>query len=661
MLPLLILFTSLLSPVLGEGASYCSDQNVFCLNVKQEASSSSYLFTVTSTHTGWVGVGLGSVAMPYTPMVLGWLNSKGSIVNSLRMAPGYIMPQVMTDDLNQQVLLESTAPMPNGGIAFAFRIGFKDANLILDTVLEDGDQVVDFMCGMSDKVPLQRDKSGSSITRHTSVKQFQLVVPGFPKPAGVPESPSAGDSPSSTVESPTGKPTSIADTPAPVQQQPSSKSDTRSSASPTLPPRTNSSTSASFETSTTTSTLTVFGSNLTSTYAGSNASSVTSNNLFQTAVEATSVVSSQNVSSLKTATGTLTYANTRSNTTILNLAKPSATAPKETSSFSNTNVSHNNTNSSSTNPFTYSDVTTSSPFAHYCTDTSLTFCITISLGGNKANPVSYTFTVQTRYTGWAGLGIGSSMNAASAFVVGWRGTNNNIVLSQRDSSQHTQPLPSDPSKIIFTQKPAGSNLQSMTWAGPADEGIMYTFSINAQELQASPQTFIFAVSNQPPTNPDRADSVFSKHEVTGSFSVRLSDLVDRASLMNGKSAASFEGSLEIDIIQGPTTTSDRRYLVVHGVFMLLAWVILPSVAVGAARYAKETLGHKWFHIHAGLMAAGAVGILLVFAVFPVQIGLGWLSKAYFSEDNTTTTRWNGMHRWFGRVGILAGVVNVQLV
>ncbi|KAJ3251342.1 hypothetical protein HDU77_005965 [Chytriomyces hyalinus] len=157
--------------------TFCSDQSQsLCALVFADAASSSYIFAVASTHTGWAGIGLGTKTMVKAPLVVGWADSKGKAVQSTRMAGGYGMPVPVTGSLTNQIHPLDAYPGISGAISFAFQISYADIQSVLG-VMPDGRTAIDFIYGYTDKPPTTRDSSDSVISFHSGKGLFSLVLP----------------------------------------------------------------------------------------------------------------------------------------------------------------------------------------------------------------------------------------------------------------------------------------------------------------------------------------------------------------------------------------------------------------------------------------------------------------------------------------------------
>ncbi|KAI8619682.1 hypothetical protein BC830DRAFT_721859 [Chytriomyces sp. MP71] len=552
--------------------------------------------------------------MAYTPMVVGWRNHQGGVISNTRIASGYSLPAPVPESKYSISLMNNVQVNGPSG-GVSFVFSLPYANV--QSLLQqppDGASQASFIFAFSDAPPFNPDDPNSGFSRHTGRGSFQLVVPQ----------------------------------------------------AVVLPPTTTTSTTTSSSTSSTTATTTTKQRVRTS-----NGMPLIPkvNNTILTSSSATSATTPSS-SSTTSSTTSPTSSTTTSTTTTTQQPALMTTAPlsSATPSFS----------TNATNPFAFSSVTVHSPQTKYCYDSTGTFCATISLGGIPTEEISYTFTVQTSYVGWVGIGIGSSMTSAR-LIVGWRNSSAQSVITEREPANYVQPLVTA-NPIIVAQNP-GANLEPKGNAKRAETAqTTFTFSVASDACSEGSQPFIFAAATGAPYNIDDPRSSFPQHDVTGSFSFPVTNLVKMA--MSGNYTPATIAT---------TPQPDKTLLTIHGILMFIGWTLCPAIAVFVARYLKDELGHNWYRIHVGLMSAGVslcmilgllfvelyitqlgvprfsgnsahgvVGMVVVFGLFPVQVALGYTANALFDPARETIPWWDRMHWYVGRMAILAGNANVVL-
>ncbi|KAJ3319959.1 hypothetical protein HDV06_005777 [Boothiomyces sp. JEL0866] len=118
-------------------------------------------------------------------------------------------------------------------------------------------------------------------------------------------------------------------------------------------------------------------------------------------------------------------------------------------------------------------------------------------------------TVHSSANGWAGIGIGNSMQNAK-MIVGWLNSAGQVIISDRASRGEVMPAVSTSiSTLISLQHPAPS------WAN-----IAFTLSMKTSDGPITPNTqYIYAYSDSKPSNPNSASSDFPVHTVRGQFGV----------------------------------------------------------------------------------------------------------------------------------------------
>ncbi|KAJ3078627.1 hypothetical protein HK100_010652 [Physocladia obscura] len=253
------------------------------------------------------------------------------------------------------------------------------------------------------------------------------------------------------------------------------------------------------------------------------------------------------------------------------------------------------------------------------------------------------------------------MASSSAMFVGWYNSSNEPVISQRSASNHVQPSVSSSQVFTHVSTPSSVSLLSTS-------KLSFSFQIPISLISTTAATsFIFGISDSAPSSPNSASSNFNQHDTYGVFSLDLSK------------AGSSTGSTE--------STSVPILVILHGLFMFLAWFVFPSTAIFIARFLKGRLGHLWYQLHVGLMFGGTglciilglafvevyvvqkfglpsfhakLGVAIALGVYPLQILLGYISNAKFSINRKSIPWWDQLHWWIGRLVFLAAIVNIFL-
>ncbi|KAI9339676.1 hypothetical protein BDR26DRAFT_919020 [Obelidium mucronatum] len=319
----------------------------------------------------------------------------------------------------------------------------------------------------------------------------------------------------------------------------------------------------------------------------------------------------------------------------------------------------NSTNSTSLTP--KSQLVT----AKFCHDAKSTFCVFAS---KDASASIVSFEVYSSAKGWAAIGTGASM-AGSAMFVGWS-TPNGTVISQREGLGHTLPLVAKTPSFI--QKNPSSLAKNDSLAAAAT--LQFAFNLPMSRISTTkPSQFMFAVSNNPPTDPSNVASSFPIHSEYSSFMLDLSS----NSSTTGYTTTTTTSNSSIDLI------------LIHGIVMFIAWGILAPLSIWVARYLKTRI-RNWYRVHVSLMLLGVggftiagliaielsledgetrfiatgnhgiIGTAIALAIYPAQCILGFICNWLFDETRSRIPVWDQLHWWLGRGLIVLAVVNMFL-
>jgi hypothetical protein len=385
------------------------------------------------------------------------------------------------------------------------------------------------------------------------------------------------------------------------------------------------------------------------------------------------------------------------------LTDDSAQAGTPSASSTSTNSTTNTTNTTTTSTAAASSNSTTLPSNiandSYC-NTEGTFCVS-AIANSTANLVY--FTVISSVSGWAGLGIGSTQMTGSTMYIGWRNSSGNgITFSQRSDNGRSLPtynsnglatlvsaLPTSLNTIITT------STTSTTTSSISNPVIVYTFSrpLNGTQVSTSSSNggatisttgrtnFIWGVGSTSPSGSETNNPAasFSRHNDYGSFSMDLSKF----------------GATQSTTTTTTTTTAkvstDSGYdyntlITLHAVLLFVGWGVLPYIAIFIARYLKDRLGHLWYQLHTGIMIFGVglfsigglvcvqllvggqdeprfftslhgtLGTVLVLMLYPVQVGLGFVSNRLWSPERVSVPWWDKVHWWLGRLSVVLSLV-----
>ncbi|KAI8897728.1 hypothetical protein BC833DRAFT_539908 [Globomyces pollinis-pini] len=286
------------------------------------------------------------------------------------------------------------------------------------------------------------------------------------------------------------------------------------------------------------------------------------------------------------------------------------------------------------------------------------------------NNDSLCFTLYSSESGWAAIGFGSNRMVGSDMYIGWKNSTGGLTLSSRKGTGHTTPA--------LNRIQNGWLLNSPTTA-PVWTQLTFSFCRqikvkNEADLNSN-TNYIVAISSDPPKgNIDVIDAELRKHNA-GSYSFVYDFVNDKGG----------DDTSQKPIIQPPKSFPIESIIAVHGVFMLVAWLVTPLIGIFIARYLKNLLGPKWFTLHMHMMGFMTILLSLVSAiviylfnddpylegthakigVVVVLLGvcqgaLGYLSDHLFDENRVSVPWWDQLHWWLGRGVVLLATYNIYL-
>jgi hypothetical protein len=172
----------------------------------------------------------------------------------------------------------------------------------------------------------------------------------------------------------------------------------------------------------------------------------------------------------------------------------------------------------------------SSEIASFCDNTN-SVCIAAE-PNQSSNEV--IFTLQSTASGWASFGIGTKMADATMYMA-YNNNNGGISLSQRATTGHRPPvLTADQEfKLIDSPRVTVAKLAGARISVSFSRAIAGSVSSNALSITGGPVKFIFAASDDVPSDPDSLASPVPKHSVQGSFVMNLVKSVDNGGIQLG--------------------------------------------------------------------------------------------------------------------------------
>ncbi|KAH6568011.1 hypothetical protein BASA50_001172 [Batrachochytrium salamandrivorans] len=295
--------------------------------------------------------------------------------------------------------------------------------------------------------------------------------------------------------------------------------------------------------------------------------------------------------------------------------------------------------------------------------------------GSKDAANNIQITIHSSAQGFVALGIGSSM-AKSSMYLAWKNSTGGIMLVSRDSTGYRPPQPSPERIAILVPTPA--NIPTPSWAV-----IAFTFKRPAIStiMSIEPQSeYIYSMSDTPTRDPDSLNSVPGIHSKYGfirgvDFTISSSDS-GSTSFGNGGSSGA--------VLTLPAGTTFDYILRVHGILMVVAWVISPAIGIFVARFLKTRLGAIWYSLHiffmlvvTGILTTASIVLIYLYKRPPhfsdnyheviglvvaigmlVQYAVGFVSNATFNPKRTSIPIVDKLHWWLGRGLVVLGIINV---
>ncbi|KAJ3203348.1 hypothetical protein HK099_001542 [Clydaea vesicula] len=250
------------------------------------------------------------------------------------------------------------------------------------------------------------------------------------------------------------------------------------------------------------------------------------------------------------------------------------------------------------------------------------------------------FTLQSfkPITGYFAVGFGNSMKSAEVYVIAGR----------RSATGRREPQFIEEAQADFSLVP------SLTKVGSEQTIITFERDMTVQSIPDVSATFkedekltsmIWAVGNLGFSSDDPSNSIpIHQRDNKGQVSVNLFDKVN-SPYIEGSSPRS--GNLEG---QGEGSSSSSTLIIMHGVFMFLAWCVFAPTGIFVARFFKDILGENWFKLHIGLMLGGG-SLLSVVALIIAVVATGGIDVSDMEALGTS-------HVVLGLIVIIVSIAQV---
>ncbi|KAJ3340900.1 hypothetical protein HDU83_006846 [Entophlyctis luteolus] len=247
-----------------------------------------------------------------------------------------------------------------------------------------------------------------------------------------------------------------------------------------------------------------------------------------------------------------------------------STAPSEPDSAQSSFTRHDTADTFSlslTNSSSGADASGARPLVYSCADSQGTFCVTFDPSLSPSDNFTVA-TVQTYYTGWAGVAFGTrNMSGNAAAYVGWTGTNGSPVISERTVSANAMPS--------FVRQGTAVAIPQQAAAAMNGTGLVFSFLLPVSSFALSGRTnLIFAVANSGPSDPDLPNSTFSIHDSYGTLSVAATGADDAVDVPQAIASSSFCADARGTFCAVATRYSEYTVLTVYSVYT--GWVGIGS-------------------------------------------------------------------------------------
>ena len=188
-------------------------------------------------------------------------------------------------------------------------------------------------------------------------------------------------------------------------------------------------------------------------------------------------------------------------------------------------------------------------------------------------------------------------------------------MSQRTAAGHNNPTTSISAlAATLDSRQSSSNTSGTYW--------VWSFPMSSSDQVPTTSTpFIWAINKDDDPGSSPSSSI-RRHTAQGQFTLDLTKPYNGASSSSGSTGSatpvtpSEVGGANSQATSNRTLNRSNRLVIVHMVFMILAWFILVPTAMLLARYGRTYF--KWFPVHRGLMISAFVFVLIAFIVIVVQ-------------------------------------------
>lgn len=307
----------------------------------------------------------------------------------------------------------------------------------------------------------------------------------------------------------------------------------------------------------------------------------------------------------------------------------------------------------------------------------LTYSIHIpaaTANSKSAGPIYFQMN-STRRIEWFALGQGDHMAGANMFVVYTSG--DNVTVSPRSSVGHTQPLYNPEAQITVMN---GSGIYgSMITANIKCDSCIH-WGQGSMNVTSTSSSWIWGVRYGMPLQSRSLSANILEHDVMGVETVDLTKATGQTSVNPFADIISSSANATADYSFSEAVIHGKK--IAHGVLMMVAFIILfpfsalllhlsPSSNVVTIHGGLQLFALVVAIVGLGLGVSMArqihnlvhyhiiIGIVVVASLVLFQPAMGLLQHRFFRKTGGKGP-FAYMHRWFGRIMIILGVINVGL-
>jgi hypothetical protein len=217
--------------------------------------------------------------------------------------------------------------------------------------------------------------------------------------------------------------------------------------------------------------------------------------------------------------------------------------------------------------------------AQFC-DTGKNICVEAEVKEGNIQ-----FTILSSAAGWASVGYSpKGVMAGATTYTAWMNSKGEPMIQQGSSTGPS--MPAFNPKISATV--SKTNATKPDWAKIA---VSFTRPISDSDtVIQGVQKYIWAYSAKPPAEIDNLQSSYSLHDAKGAFEIDFA-------AKGGKSTTAEP------LVPLPSSWKYETVIIIHAIFMFLAWGIFPIIAIYIAACMKH-IGHKWYQLHSSIFIFG---------------------------------------------------------